>query len=141
MKEAKERIDITKCGIEKDLGIKRALTGALIFEFPGSEGQVHADNLAQKLTALFKDREGVRVSRSMKMAELRIRDQEDSIMSDEITYVITQEGDCHHTEVRVDPIRKGNDGLEVTWIRCPLSAAIKIAEKSKIQVGWTNVRV
>lgn len=61
------------------------------------------------------------MSRPVKMAELRVRDLEDSIMPDEIAYVITQEGNCHHTEVRIGPIRRGNDGLGVAWIRCPLA--------------------
>lgn len=119
MREAKDKIDITKCGVEKGLGIKRTLTGALALEIPGPEGHIHADNLAEKLTTLFENREGVRVSRPTKMAELRIRDLEDSIKPDEITYVITQEGRCHHTEVRVGPINRGNDGFGAAWVRPP----------------------
>lgn len=69
------------------------------------------------------------------MAELRIRDLEDSIRPDEIRYMVTQEGDCHHDEVKVGAIRRGNDGLGMAWIRCPLSAANKIAEKKRVQMG------
>lgn len=141
MKEAKDKINIKECGIEKGIGIRRALTGALAFEFPGPESQIQADNLTKKLNTLFQNREGVRVTRPTKMAELRIRDLEDSIMPDEITYVITQEGGCHHSEVRVGPIKRGNDGLGVAWVRCPLSAAVTIANKGRVQVGWTNARI
>lgn len=52
------------------------------------------------------------------MAEIRVRDLKDSIKPDEIRYVVTQEGDCHHEEVKVGPIRllivaRGNNGLGV----------------------------
>lgn len=143
MKEAKDKIDLIECGIErgKGPGIKRALTGALTFEFAGPEGHIHADKVAQKLREVFHDKEGIRVTRPMKMAEMRVRDLEDSIKPDEVRYVITQEGDCHHDEVKVGTIKRGNDGLGVIWVRCPLSAANKIAEKGRIQIGWTNARV
>lgn len=127
MREAKNKIDLTSCGIEKGKGpsIKRAMTGALTFEFAGPEGKVHADKLADKLRELFKDRESIRVTRSTKMAELRLRDLEDSIQPDEVKYVITQEGDCHHQEVKVGTIRRGNDGLGVVWVQCPLQTGLQ----------------
>lgn len=86
MREAKNKIDLKQCGVEKGPGIKTALTGALTFEFSGPEGHVHADRVAQKLRELFNNRDGIRVTRPMKMAELRVRDLEDSIKSDEIKY-------------------------------------------------------
>lgn len=134
MKKARNKIDLTQCGIEKRKGpgIKRALTGALTFEFAGPDGQTQADKVANKLRELFSDREGIRMSRPVKMAELRVRDLEDSIKPDKIKYVVTQEGDCHHEEVKVGQIRRGNNGLGVAWIQCPVNAA---------QTGlWKKVR-
>jgi len=34
-----------------------------------------------------------------------------------------------------------NNGLYTVWIRCPLNAAIKMANYKKIRLGWTLVRV
>lgn len=143
MKEAKSKIDLTQCGIEKGKGpnIKRALTGALTFEFAGPEGHAQADKVAGKLKELFRDRAGIRITRPIKMAEMRIKDLEDSIKPDEIKYIVTQEGDCHHEDVKVGAIRRGNNGLGVAWIQCPLSAANRIVAKGKILIGWTNARV
>lgn len=143
MKEARSKIDLAQCGVEKGKGpsIKRALTGALTFEFGGPNGQAQADKVADKLRELFNNKEGIRVSRPIKMAELRVRDLEDSIKPDEIKYVITQEGDCHHEEVKVGQVRRGNNGLGVAWIQCPVNAANKIIEKGRIQIGWTSARI
>lgn len=33
------------------------------------------------------------------------------------------------------------NGLFTVWVQCPLSAAIKIANHRKINIGWTQVRV
>lgn len=79
---AKEKIKLPECGIERGLNFKRSLTGALAIELPGPESNIHADNLASKLRALFADKEGVKITRPMKMAlkmELRVRDLDDSI--------------------------------------------------------------
>lgn len=58
MREAKEKIDLEECGIEKGKGpgIKRAITGALAFEFAGPDGYLHANRVAEKMAALFKQR-------------------------------------------------------------------------------------
>lgn len=141
MREAKEKIQLKDCGIKGGLNFKRALTSALTLEFPGPEGNVSADNLANKLRNLFANKEGIKISRPVKMAEMRIRDLDDSIRPDELKYVVTEAGGCHEGEVRVGPIRKNIDGLGIAWIKCPLSATNKIMERGRLQIGWANARV
>lgn len=79
LRVAKEKIILPECGIEGGLNFKRTLTGALAIELPGLESNIQADNLASNLRALFADKEGVKITRPMKMAELRVRDLDDSI--------------------------------------------------------------
>lgn len=141
MREAKEKIQLADCGIKGGLNFKRALTGALTLELPGPEGNVRADNLADKMRKLFANKEGVRITRPVKMAEMRVRDLDDSIRPDELKYVVTQTGGCHESEVRVGPIRRNVDGLGIAWIKCPLSAANKIMERGRLQIGWANARI
>lgn len=102
---------------------------------------MHADNLANKLRTVFASREEIKISRPVKMAEMRVRDLDDSIRQDELKYVITESGGCHENEVKVGPIRRNIDGLGIAWFKCPLSAANKIMEKGRLQIGWANARV
>lgn len=141
LRMAKEKINLSDCGIKGGLNFKRTLTGALTIELPGPEGGIHADNLANRLRTLFADKEGVKVTRPVKMAELRVRDLDDSIRPDELKYVVTEIGGCHENEVRVGPIRRNVDGLGIAWVKCPLTAANKILEKRRLQIGWANARV
>lgn len=31
--------------------------------------------------------------------------------------------------------------MGITWARCPLNAAVKVATMGKLRIGWTNVKV
>lgn len=77
---------------------------------------------------LFANKEGVR-TRLVKMAEMRVKDLDDSVRPDELKYVITETGESHESEVRIDPIRRNIDGLGMVWIKCPLFAAISAWRK------------
>lgn len=90
---------------------------------------------------MFAEKDGIKISRPIKMAELRVRDLDDSIRPDELKYVVTEVGGCHESEVRVGPIRRNTDGLGIAWVKCPLTAANKILEKRRLQIGWANARV
>lgn len=47
------------------------------------------------------------------MAEMRVKDLDDSIRQDELKYVITESGGCYDSEVKVGPIRRNIDGLGI----------------------------
>lgn len=73
--------------------------------------------------------------------ELRIVGLDESIEKEEIRWAIEEEGGCGNKDIRIGEIRKTRRGLGIVWVQCPLKAAIEIAKKKKIKVGWTIVGV
>lgn len=74
MTEARSKIDLKALGIA-DLKCKRAITGGLILEISGKtpvNSVEKADLLVSQMDGVFKEM-GVRVQRSTKCAELRVR--------------------------------------------------------------------
>jgi len=78
MRLARERVDFKKLGID-EMRPRRARTGTLVLEIPGTNGAAKADVLAREMQEALRDREGVAITRPVKTAELRIKDIEDSI--------------------------------------------------------------
>ncbi|XP_036145405.1 uncharacterized protein LOC118646495 [Monomorium pharaonis] len=70
------------------------------------------------------------------MAELRVRDLDDSATREEIAAAVCDVGKCAEGEVRVGAVRGAYDGLSIAWIRCPVAAANKIAAVGRVTVGW-----
>lgn len=137
---ARERVDIASLGIEA-LRPKRALTGALILEVPGPEGNAKADALADRIRNALGTREGVRVSRPKKLAEIRIKDLDDSVTKNEIVEIICKEGACAREEVVTGELNKAAGGLFAIWARCLLAAANKLVTLGHLRIGWSRVRV
>jgi len=54
---------------------------------------------------------------------------------------IAKVGDCKKDEIIVSPIIPMRNGLCMTWIKCPISVAIKVAKNGKIPLGWTIARI
>lgn len=44
-------------------------------------------------------------------------------------------GDCLSADVRVGPIIKMSNGLGSVWVRCPLTAAVRVSSDGKIRMG------
>ncbi|XP_012280816.1 uncharacterized protein LOC105699940 [Orussus abietinus] len=139
MTRAKREVDLSELNID-GVRPRRAVTGALILEVPGPDSVQKAGQLKERLKAVFKEEE-VRVVRPTKMAEVRVRDLEDSVTPPEVANAIAQSGDCDPGDVRVGVIRPSPSGLGTAWIRCPAGAAKKLVATGKLRVGWTIVRV
>lgn len=75
-----EKINLTSLSIE-GMAVRRAMTGAQIFEIGGPENVRKADALAERLREILKDKEGVRITRPTQTTEVRIRDLDDSVES------------------------------------------------------------
>jgi len=140
MRLTRERVDIKGLGIE-ELRPRRARTEALLLEISGTNGAAKADALAREMQEALCDREGVIISRPIKMAELRLKDIEESVSTVEITEAVALEGECQEREVKIGPIRLGTNGLGTVWIRCPLTAANRLARKGHLRLGWTRARI
>ncbi|XP_070170991.1 uncharacterized protein [Polyergus mexicanus] len=93
----------------------------MIIEVLGSDSRDRADTLAEKLKTIFQNQ--TKVVRPMVRGEIRLN------------------GECKEEETKAGPIRKMNNGLFTVWVQCPLSAAIKMANRKKVRIGWTLARV
>jgi len=101
-----------------------------------------AEVLAGELREALKDREGVRVTRPFKTAEIRVKDIMDSISAVEVAAAVAEQGDCSAAEVRVGPVRPGTNRLGTAWVRCPLAAANKLTRKGSLTLaGWSRARI
>lgn len=135
--KAKASIDLKDLGIDA-VRFRRALTGATIVEVPGTDSGGKADSLAAKLKELYRE-EDIRVSRPVKSTELLVTGLDDSITTEEIAAAISINGGCPADQIRVGAIRWDRSGLGATVVRCPITAAKKVANGLKI--GWAIVRV
>ncbi|XP_045487210.1 uncharacterized protein LOC123689774 [Pieris rapae] len=137
LREAKEKIKLSDLGIEA-VKFKRAATGAVILELPGSRSGDKADVLASKLKEIYAS--GVSVSRPEKCAEVRVAGLDDSVTSDDIKKAIAEIGGCNREQVIVSEVRPDRTGLFGAWVRCPILAAKKITE-GRLLIGWVAARV
>ncbi|XP_032686583.1 uncharacterized protein LOC116851362 [Odontomachus brunneus] len=90
---------------------QRAATGALVLEVSGPEGQVKAESLAAKIRTLFAEEEGVRIARPAKRAELRVRDLDDAVTTEDVVAAVASFGGCGPEDIRAGAIRAKANGL------------------------------
>ncbi|EFN81124.1 hypothetical protein EAI_05960, partial [Harpegnathos saltator] len=135
--EAKKKINIDELGISK-IRTRQGDTGALILEIAGEDRNAQADGLAKKLSEILTDK--ANVTRPQKMGEIRIRGLEVSTSEEEAAQRVAQVGGCRVAEVQTGVIRTTPSGYRSLWMRCPLAAAKKVAEKGTMSLGWTQVK-
>ncbi|XP_070529947.1 uncharacterized protein [Cardiocondyla obscurior] len=138
--KAKDLIDLTSLGIDS-VRPRRALTGAIIYEVAGTDNAVKAKALADKLGEVLADEENVRIAHPIKMAEMRVRNLDDTATSNEIADAIVAATSCDPLSIKIGTPRQGINGLFTVWCRCPLVAAKKLALIGKIKIGWTLARI
>ncbi|EFN89013.1 hypothetical protein EAI_08639, partial [Harpegnathos saltator] len=113
-------------------------TGALILEIPREDRKAQADLLAEKLREVLADR--AKINRSQKMREIRIRGMEISTTEREVVEHVVEYGGCEPADVQTGKIRTTPNGSRSLWLRCPLTAAKKVAERETLAIGWTQAR-
>jgi len=138
IKQARDKVDLKDIGIVNPR-MRRAANGGIIIEIAGPDGSSKADTLATRLREVIGD--NAVVSRPVVKADLRISGFDDSVIKDEIITSVTERGDCLASDVRVGSFRPMRNGLNMTWVQCPLSAAIKISRLNKLNLGWSVARV
>ncbi|KMQ89094.1 gag-pol polyprotein [Lasius niger] len=141
MREARMKINLASLDIKEGVKIRRAITGALIFEVPGKNGNALADKLARNLKKVFAGRDNFRVDRPTKMAEIRLRGLEKSITPLKIATSVALSGGCEVEEIKVGNIQMSPMEWGTAWAKCPLTAANKIAAAERIKIGWAIVGV
>jgi len=100
-------------------------------------------NKADTLASRLRDAIGgsATVSRPVVKTDLKISGFDESVIKDQIITMLTEFGDCLASDVRVGSFRAMQSGLNMTWVQCPLSAALRIARKGKINLRWSVARV
>jgi len=139
IKLAREKVNFKDIGITNPR-MRRAANGGIIIEIAGPEGANKADTLASRL----RDAIGgsATVFCPVVKADLKISGFDESVIKDEIITVITEFGDCLANDVRIGSFRAMRSGLNMTWVQCPLSAALKISKRGKLiwrgrLLGWS----
>ncbi|XP_046629516.1 uncharacterized protein LOC124309827 [Neodiprion virginianus] len=142
LKFAREKIQLAELGIE-ETRVRRAANGGVLIEIPGPENTRKADALAAQLTRVILDKYGnaVSVTRPVIKGELRVLGLDDSVSTEELARTLAEQGGCKVEEVRVGVPRRTPNGLYSAWAQCPLRAAVAVAKKGKVRIGWTTARV
>lgn len=136
--KAREKVSLKDLGIQTTV-IRRALNGAIVIEVPGPQGKQLADSLRTNLMDALGD--NARVSNSVATGELRLRGIEPSTTQEEILMELEAISGSPRQDFKVSAISNMRDGMGVSWVICPLQAAIKIAERGAVTLGWTRVKV
>ena len=80
-------------------------------EIPGEDAGTKVDSFAERLNSLFKDREGVRMVRPIRMTEFCLLDLDESVTAEEIRAAVAARGKALSNDIRVGPLRPGRGGL------------------------------
>lgn len=136
--KAREKVCLKDLGIQTTT-IRRAINGAIIIEVPGPQGKQLVDSLRNNLDAAIGD--DAKVYNPIATRELRLRGIEPFTTQEEILMELEAIGGLPRRDFKVSDIVSMKDGMGMTWITCPLQAAVKIAEKGVLTLGWTRVKI
>ncbi|XP_070529759.1 uncharacterized protein [Cardiocondyla obscurior] len=140
LKLAKSQIDLASLGIN-ELKSRRGLTGSIIYEISGEDNTVKADALSEAMSKVLANCEGVKITRPRKMADIRVRDLDDSITSNEVAEAVIKLTKCAPEDIKTGPPRRSFNELFTILVHCPLSVANKIVASKRIRIGWISARV
>lgn len=135
LRKARTQIDMDELEITAPK-IRKGLNGATIIEIAGPECQNKARLLADKLQEVLREDKAAITTPTIK-GQLRIVGLDESVGKEEIGWKIAEEGKCEIKEIRIGEIRRTRRGMGTVWLQCPLGAAITIADKKKIKIGWS----
>lgn len=139
LRKARTRIKMEELQIEAPR-IRKGLNGATIIEISGPDCGNKAQHLANKLQEVLSEEMAIITTPIIK-GDLRITGLEESIDKEDIRWAIEEEGGCEGKDVKVGEIIRNRRGMGTVWIRCPLKAAMVVAKKKKLKIGWTIVGV
>lgn len=135
---AREQIDLKEIGIT-DSKIRWTSGGSLLIEVPGFNKVEKANLLANKLKVVLDGKASI--SRPVGSGELRLWGLDDSINAEEVACSVANYGDCLTGDIRISPFSRMSDGLNAVWIRCLLSAAVKVSALGRLKIGWSSARI
>lgn len=138
LKKARENINIKEIEIINPK-IRRTANGGVLLEIPGADGHQRADELAHRLKSEIGN--DAKIGRPVKFGELRIVGLDLSVTPEELANTIVEHGKCDISSVNLGPFRESERGVRTVWVRCPLTTAFILAERQRIEVGWSSAKV
>jgi len=109
----------------------------MVIEIPGPQGKQLADLLRTNLMDALGD--DASVTNPVATGDLRLRGP--STTKEEILMELESISGSPRQDFKVSAITNMRDGMGVMWVTCPLQAAIKIAERGTVVLGWTRVKI
>ncbi|XP_026331368.1 uncharacterized protein LOC113238749, partial [Hyposmocoma kahamanoa] len=119
--------------------VQAQTTGARIVEVPGATSAEKADTLAAKLEEAIGGL--ATVTRPTKTADLRVTGFDESVTPEKIRAVVAAKGRCPQSAVSVGAVRLAPNGRGSALVRCPVTAAQRVAAAGRILVGWSSAGV
>ncbi|XP_018406839.1 PREDICTED: acyl-CoA desaturase-like [Cyphomyrmex costatus] len=96
--------------------------------------------LADKMKEIFAKEPKVKIFCPSPMGEVRLIGLDESLNAKEIINAIVRSNGVEPGEVKVGRKIWARDCTVSTWIRCPLEAAIELADTGRIRIGWSSAR-
>ncbi|XP_011858908.1 PREDICTED: uncharacterized protein LOC105556426, partial [Vollenhovia emeryi] len=137
----RQSIKLEDLGIGGRINIRYGATGARVIKVTGEGHADKADLLAERIRQVLPEEEGTRVDRPRKMAEVRLRDLDDSLGVEEVRGWVADAARCSVSDVQCGALQPAAGGTFSLWARLPLTAAKEISQQGRIRVGWVMARV
>jgi hypothetical protein len=136
---ARRSIPPTEIGV-KSIGMRKAVTGAIIIEVPGNKGREKALQLATHLTKV-PDPTAVNVAAPTRTAQLKIAGIDISIEKEELRQALVLAAESGVAEIQVGEIGASRSGLGAAYVKCPVAGVRNLAQAGKVAFGWSTARV
>lgn len=134
----RKQIPLEEIGINATK-IKKTTNDAVLIEVPGANSKDLAGELRSRATNILGE-EAI-VSCPEIKGEIRVVGFDESVSASDIAIGISKAGGCNASEVTITPIIPMRNGLCMTWVKCPITAALKASIAGKIPLSWTMARL
>jgi len=138
LKRARQNISLKDLDI-KNPKIRKGISGTTIIEISGPDNIKKADLLAMEMSKMLTGE--AQISRPNIKGEIKLTGLDESITVDDVRNAIASEGSCKSNDIKVGKIGRNRYGDGIVWAKCPKTAALVLAEKKKLQIGWSRVTV
>jgi hypothetical protein len=130
---ARQNVPLGEIG-DTSLGMRMAMTGAVIIKVPGDKTREEATQLANHLTRVL-DPATVKVAAPTKRAERQVIGIDISMGKEELRQALASAAGCGIAEVQVGEIGKSRGGLGSAYVKCPVAGARKMAQAGRVALG------
>lgn len=120
--------------------LRMARNGGVIIEIPDPDNEEKANALRDRFQDILGN--DAVINRLVARGTLRVVGFDDSVFKSDVVNGIAKINGCPIEDIKVTSIAPMCNGLNMTWVQCPLAMAIKmINERQKIQLGWSIARM